>query len=266
MNTIIIKLLIRREREETEGKEPRGLKDRERSCGLFERSNEPPVAAGTERPGEREPFGGADTSPLPTTPRAGSRAAASKNMSSLVNVKIHDHVKNNKVDATVNLDDVVAKVKEDLVDLVKVQAKDQQLIFAGKIMKDTETFRDNKIVDGSTVHMVPKLAARQQSARPAPATTNATPAAANTTTPPPQQQQQGSRGQRLQQPVCRSRGHGRAERAKHAANAAAADAEPGDDGPNHELALVSVPREQPKHDAKYVSKQPADAANFEREP
>ena len=121
-------------------------------------------------------------------------------MSSVVNVKIHDHVKNNKVDATVNLDDVIAKVKEDLVDLIKVQAKDQQLIFAGKIMKDTETFRDNKIVDGSTVHMVPKLAARQQMLARLPATTNATPAAANTTTPPPQQQQQGFGGNAFNNP------------------------------------------------------------------
>ena len=131
-------------------------------------------------------------------------------MSSVVNVKIHDHVKNNKVDATVNLDDVIAKVKEDLVDLIKVQAKDQQLIFAGKIMKDTETFRDNKIVDGSTVHMVPKLAARQQNARPAPATTNATPAAANTTTPPPQQQQQqGFGGNAFNNPFAGLGGMGR---------------------------------------------------------
>ena len=129
-------------------------------------------------------------------------------MSSVVNVKIHDHVKNNKVDATVNLDDVIAKVKEDLVDLIKVQAKDQQLIFAGKIMKDTETFRDNKIVDGSTVHMVPKLAARQQKCSPGSGHNKCHTSGSEYDNTATSAAAAGFRGQCLQQPICRSRGHG----------------------------------------------------------
>ena len=102
-----------------------------------------------------------------------------------VNVKIHDHVKNKKVDVTVNANDVIAKVKEDLVNILNVPAKDQQLIFAGKIMKDSETFQDNNIVEGSTVHMVPKLSARQQTSSSPTTTTNNTSSNNTTTTTTP---------------------------------------------------------------------------------
>ena len=63
-----------------------------------------------------------------------------------VNVKIHDHVKNKKIDVTVNASDVIAKVKEDLVNILNVPAKDQQLIDAGKIIKDSERLQDNNII------------------------------------------------------------------------------------------------------------------------
>ncbi len=97
-----------------------------------------------------------------------------------VDVTIHDHAKSAKVAAKVNPGDLVAKVKEDLAALVGVAAGDQQLVFKGKILKDSETFGAYNLKAGDTIHLVPRSRARTTTNATTPQQSSTPPAAVGT--------------------------------------------------------------------------------------